>query len=99
MQLDSSTADQAAADMGSLIPEYRSTLARMKRQVDELHSKLEDACQQRDALQQQVEPCIATLLMFVRLVSSITKSSFLMARSKDLCKLLCQLVKKHVYVT
>lgn len=74
MQLDSS-ADQAAADMGSLIPEYRSTLARMKRQVDELHSKLEDACQQRDALQQQVEPCIATLLMFVRLVSVITNSA------------------------
>ncbi|KAL0025296.1 hypothetical protein WJX79_002772 [Trebouxia sp. C0005] len=55
VQQDTSCRSQAANDMESLIPEYRSTLARMKRQVDELHSKLEDACCERDSLQQQVE--------------------------------------------
>lgn len=54
VQDNSSRHDQAVADMSSLIPEYRSTLARMKKQVDELHFKLEDACQERDSLQQQV---------------------------------------------
>ena len=53
-QHDSSSAEQAAAQMSSLIPEYRSTLARMKKQVDALHAKLEGAYQERDALQQQV---------------------------------------------
>ena len=49
--------------MESLIPEYRSTLARMKKQVDELHSKLEDACCERDSLQQQVCPIVHNRLV------------------------------------
>ncbi len=49
--------------MESLIPEYRSTLARMKKQVDELHSKLEDACCERDSLQQQVCPVVHNRLV------------------------------------
>lgn len=47
--------------MSSLIPEYRSTLARMKKQVDELQLRLENACQERHSLHQQVGP----LLIFV----------------------------------
>lgn len=53
-QQDDSNAQQAADAMSSLIPEYRSTLARMKKQVDELQLRLEDACQERHSLHQQV---------------------------------------------
>ncbi len=71
MQQDTSSRNQAANDMESLIPEYRSTLARMKKQVDELHSKLEDACCERDSLQQQVCPIVQPvsphMLLFVQL--------------------------------
>ena len=71
MQQDTSSRNQAANDMESLIPEYRSSLARMKKQVDELHSKLEDACCERDSLQQQVCPIVQPvsphMLLFVQL--------------------------------
>ncbi|DBB10537.1 TPA: hypothetical protein ACH3X3_002074 [Trebouxia sp. C0006] len=70
VQQDTSSRNQAANDMESLIPEYRSTLARMKKQVDELHSKLEDACCERDSLQQQVE----TLGKAVKVGSNAKKS-------------------------
>lgn len=58
MQQDNTNAQQAADDMSSLIPEYRSTLARMKKQVDELQLRLEDACQERHSLHQQVRPVL-----------------------------------------
>ena len=54
MQQQDSIAEQAAVDMSSLIPEYRSTLARMKKQVDELQVRLEDACKERNSLHHQV---------------------------------------------
>ncbi|KAL3162091.1 hypothetical protein ABBQ38_009157 [Trebouxia sp. C0009 RCD-2024] len=54
IQQDDINAQQAADDMSSLIPEYRSTLARMKKQVDELQLRLENACQERHSLHQQV---------------------------------------------
>ena len=54
MQQDDSNTQQAADEMSSLIPEYRSTLAHMKKQVDELQLRLEDACQERHSLHQQV---------------------------------------------
>ena len=54
VQRDERCAEQAANDMSNLICEYRSTLARMKKQVDELHLRLEDTCQERESLQQQV---------------------------------------------
>ena len=40
--------------MGALIPEYRTTLGRMKTQVDNLRQRLEDACEENQALQEQV---------------------------------------------
>ena len=40
--------------MGALIPEYRTTLGRMKTQVDNLRQRLEDACEENHALQEQV---------------------------------------------
>ena len=54
VERDERCAEQAADDMSRLICEYRSTLARMKKQLDELHLKLEDTCQERESLQQQV---------------------------------------------
>ena len=47
----------ASADMSALIPEYRATLGRMKGQVDEMRQRLENACEDRHTLQQQVSPC------------------------------------------
>ena len=47
----------ASADMSALIPEYRATLGRMKGQVDELRQRLEDACEDKHTLQQQVTAC------------------------------------------
>ena len=58
VQQDESSAEQTAADMSSLIPEYRCTLARMKQQVDELHLKLDEACQERASLMHQVGCCL-----------------------------------------
>lgn len=40
--------------MGALIPEYRTTLGRMRTQVDNLRQRLEDACEEIHALQEQV---------------------------------------------
>ena len=74
VQQEASCADQAAADISSLIPEYRSTLARMKRQVDELHFKLEDAHQQRDSLQQQVITQLPCVLAFAYLHDNTSSS-------------------------
>lgn len=53
----------AAADMNALIPEYRATLARMKGQVDDLRQRLENACQEKQTLLEQV----ALLLAYIHL--------------------------------
>lgn len=68
MQQDDSNAQQAQQavfDMSSLIPEYRSTLSRMKKQVDELQLRLEDACQERQSLHHQVSLLVTFLCVGV----------------------------------
>lgn len=74
-QQDDSNAQQAAEAMSSLIPEYRSTLARMKKQVDELQLRLEDACQERHSLHQQV----AELKKAAKLGSTSRKSKHVLS--------------------
>ena len=51
--------------MNALIPEYRATLARMKGQVDNLRHRLDDACQEKQTLLEQVTPLLAHIQHWV----------------------------------